>query len=142
MRDKVNALMGELRRLADGGAAILVAAALTRSRDGKGRASYAGQHLSLASFRESSEVEYATDNAHLLFPTDEDERQPVRSMLLRQEKCRDGEPKDVALSFNRRIQKFELNPFLAAASPSGGPGDAVEALRGKFASTSRKGGLH
>jgi replicative DNA helicase len=118
MRDRINMLMDELRRLADGGAAILVAAALTRSRDGKGRASYAGQNLSIASFRESGEVEYAADNAHLLFPTDEDKRQSVRSMLLKHEKCRDGEPKDVALQFDRRIQKFEHDPFLETASTS------------------------
>src|SRR5262249_51828280 len=48
MRDRVNALMSELRRAAEGGAAILAAAALTRSRDGSGRSSYAGPHLSLA----------------------------------------------------------------------------------------------
>jgi replicative DNA helicase len=123
MRDRINALMGALRQLADGGAALLVAAALVRSRNSRGRATYAGPHPSLASFRESGEVEYAADDCFLLFPPDEDNEQPVWSMLLKHAKCRDGEPKDLALRFHRRTQRFEHNPFLGAASPAGGPPD-------------------
>jgi replicative DNA helicase len=118
MRERTNALMSELRSLADGGAAILAAAALTRSRDGKGRSTYGGAHLSLASFRESSELEYGADAAFLLTPAEDDDKRPVRSMLLRQEKSRDGETTDAALVFDRRVQRFDPDPFLTAASPS------------------------
>ena len=47
MREKINASMSIMRQLADAGIGILAAAALTRSRDGKGRSSYDGKHLSL-----------------------------------------------------------------------------------------------
>ena len=74
MREKINALMSIMRQLADAGIGILAAAALTRSRDSKGRSSYDGKHLSLASFRESSELEYGCDDAFLLYPTEHGRR--------------------------------------------------------------------
>ncbi len=99
MREKINALMSIMRQLADAGIGILAAAALTRSRDSKGRSSYDGKHLSLASFRESSELEYGCDDAFLLYPTepDTDPDDPVRLMTLNHAKSRDGETKDVVL---------------------------------------------
>jgi replicative DNA helicase len=109
MREKFNALMSILRQLADAGIGILAAAALTRSRDGRGRPSYDGKYLNLASFRESSELEYGTDDAFLLFPTeaDADPNDPLRLMTLNHAKSRDGEAKDVVLKFHRRFQRFE-----------------------------------
>ena len=109
MREKINAFMSIMRQLADAGIGILAAAALTRSRDSKGRSTYDGKHLSLASFRESSELEYGTDDALLLYPTeaDADRDEPVRLMTLNHVKSRDGETKDVILKFHRRFQKFE-----------------------------------
>ena len=74
MREKINALMSIVRQLADAGIGLLAAAALTRSRDSKGRSSYDGRHLSLASFRESSELEYGCDDAFLLYPTEDGSR--------------------------------------------------------------------
>jgi len=109
MREKINALMSIMRQLSDAGTGILAAAALTRSRDGKGRSSYNGKHLSLASFRESSELEYGCDDAFLLYPAepDADPNEPVRLMTLNHAKSRDCETKDVILKFHRRFQKFE-----------------------------------
>jgi replicative DNA helicase len=122
LRERINRLMSKLRRLADkGGIGILAAAALTRSRDSKGRGSYDGQHLSLASFRESSELEYGSDECLLLFPTDEDQTAPVRSMMLSHAKSRYGEQRDVALTFHRRFQRFEVDTWSMAASSSPPP---------------------
>jgi hypothetical protein len=39
-------------------------------------------------------------------------------MLLRQEKNRDGDTTDAALVFDRRVQRFDRDPFLPAVSPS------------------------
>ena len=131
--------MSELRSLADGGAAILAAAALTRSRDSKGRSTYAGKHLSLASFRESSELEYGM---RFGVPAVPDRRgrggEPVRSVTLAHEKNRDGETKDTALAFDRRVQKFEPDPFLTAASPSA-EADRVREVWGKAARNGKRG---
>jgi replicative DNA helicase len=118
MRERINLLMSELRRLADRGrVGILAAAAVSRSRDGKGKATYDGRHLSIASLRESGELEFGCDDCLILHPTDDTPNAPVRSMLLRHEKARYGEPKDVALIFHRRFQRFEVDPFLTV-SPS------------------------
>ena len=124
MREKINALMSIIRQLVDAEIGILAAAALTRSRDSKGRSSYDGKHLSLASFRESSELEYGCDDAFLLYPTedDADPEEPVRLMTLNHAKSRDGETKDVVLKFHRRFQKFEdagpWNTTAKGSSPS------------------------
>ena len=61
--------MGSLRQFADAGVAIIVVAALARSKDAKGRSSY-NDGLSLASFRETSELEYGADDAFVLAPDD------------------------------------------------------------------------
>ena len=121
MREKINALMSVMRRLADAGIGILAAAALTRSRDGKGRSSYDGKHLSLASFRESSELEYGCDDAFLLYPTDDkaDPDDPVRLMTLNHAKSRDGETTDAQLVFHRRFQAFKpADPWTMTARGS------------------------
>jgi replicative DNA helicase len=105
--------------LADSRIGTLAVAALTLSRDGEGRSSCDGKRLSLASFRESSEVEYGTDDAFLLFPTegDADPADPVRLMTLDHAKSRDGETKDVFLTFHRRFQRFEdAGPLNMAAT--------------------------
>jgi replicative DNA helicase len=119
-REKTNALTSHMREMADCGIGIIAAAALTRSKDGKGRSSYDGKHLSLASFRESSELEYACDDAFLLFPTDPaaDPDLPDRAMTLAHVKSRDGETKTVELTFHRRFQQFVADPWLRTAATS------------------------
>ncbi len=67
LREKINAQMSMLRQFAASGVGIIAAAALTRSKDSAGRSSYGGKHLGMASFRESSELEYGCDEAFLLF---------------------------------------------------------------------------
>lgn len=120
LRERMNLLMSDLRRLADRGrVGILAAAAVSRSRDNAGRASYAGRHLSLASLRESGELEFGADDVLLLAPSDDtDDRAAVRSMLLAHAKARYAEPRDVALSYDRRIQRFAPDEWIEAASPS------------------------
>jgi replicative DNA helicase len=121
IRERINLLMTELRRLADkGNIGILATAAVSRSRDSKGKATYDGKHLSIASLRESSELEFGCDDCLILHPTDDAPNTPVRSMLLRHEKSRYGEPKDVALQFHRRFQRFAVDPWLSTVSPSAG----------------------
>src|SRR5262245_47252552 len=65
-RGAVNATMDYLRRFADAGTAVLVVSAIGRTKDGKGRTSYAGDGLNLASFCESSELEFGCDDAFIL----------------------------------------------------------------------------
>ena len=140
MREKINALMSIMRQLADAGIGILAAAALTRSRDSKGRSSYDGKYLSLASFRESSELEYGCDDAFLLYPTesDADPNEPVRLMTLNHAKSRDGETKDVVLKFHRRFQKFE-NAGLWSKTAAGSSPSPLDRVKGVWAKSGGNG---
>ncbi len=105
----VDASMEIVRAIADCGRAVIVVAAVGRQRDEKGRSGYAG--LNLASFRESSELEYGADDAFLLVPTNADDPAAV---TLKHVKSRHGEPLDIPLRFTGSVQRFD---------PSGDPVD-------------------
>jgi replicative DNA helicase len=101
-RAAVDSLMNHLRQFADADRSVFVVAAVARTRDNKGRSSYAGDGLGLASFRESSELEFGADDAFILVPDDED----GDTVTLRHLKSRSGEPCDLKLLFDRRLQRF------------------------------------
>jgi replicative DNA helicase len=100
-RGDIDRVMDFLRQFSDAGMAILCVAAVARGKDKKGRSSYAGDALSLASFRESSELEFGADDAFILVPDDED-----GTVTLRHLKSRHGECRDLTLQFDRRLQRF------------------------------------
>ena len=99
--------MDYLRQFADAGVAIIVVAALARSKDAKGRSSYT-DGLSLASFRETSELEYGADDAFILAPADDakSDGAPSSRVVLKHLKSRHGETRDIALTFDRKHQRF------------------------------------
>jgi replicative DNA helicase len=70
-RGAVNATMDYLRQFADADTAVIVVSAIGRTKDAKGRSTYAGDGLNLASFRESSELEFGADDAFILVPDDD-----------------------------------------------------------------------
>jgi replicative DNA helicase len=119
-RGSIDATMDYLRQFADAGMAVAVVSALARTKDNQGRSSYAGDGLSLASFRESSELEFGADDAFLLVP---DSKDPGR-VTLRHLKARYSEPKNLVLSFDRRRQSFTV-PLHAAGGPVS-PGELTE----------------
>lgn len=104
-RARVDSMMSAIRRFADNGGAVVAVSAVSRSKDSKGRSSYAGADVGLASFKESGELEYGADNAWLLLPNDNDTASEV--VVLKHLKSRYGELHDISLRFNRRIQRFE-----------------------------------
>lgn len=104
-RGSVDATMGYLRQFADAGTALIVVAAVSRSKDNKGRSSYS-EGLNLASFRESSELEFGCDDAFILMPVEADE-EPSSRVVLKHLKSRHGEAKDIPLSFDRPHQRFK-----------------------------------
>jgi replicative DNA helicase len=106
-RGAVDATMNYLRQFADSRFAIVVVAALARSKDSKGRSSYT-DGLSLASFRETSELEYGADDAFILAPDGDDRSDGEASsrVVLKHLKSRHGETKDIALAFDRKRQRF------------------------------------
>lgn len=100
-RGSVDATMNYLRQFADAGVAMIVVAAVSRGKDSKGRSTYSGDALTLASFRESSELEFGADDAFILVPDEDD------TVVLRHLKARHTEAKDLVLQFDRRCQRFE-----------------------------------
>jgi len=115
-RNSVNALMDYLRQFADAGVAVLVVAAVGRTRDAKGRSSYSADGLNLASFRESSELEFGADDAFILAPDAKD----AELVTLRHLKSRHGEQRDIALTFDKARQSFTpLDTSTATAKPDG-----------------------
>lgn len=101
-RGSIDATMNYLRQFADAAVAVMVIAAMARQKDKRGRSSYAGDALSLESFRESSELEFGADDAFILSP-DKDQTDLV---TLRHLKARHTEPRDIELRFERTCQSF------------------------------------
>jgi replicative DNA helicase len=99
-RSAVNALMNYIRQFADHGVGLIVVAAVGRVKDKKGRSSYAADGLNLASFRESSEIEYGCDSAYLLIPS------AGEKVIARHVKNRHGPLEDLTLTFDRALQRF------------------------------------
>lgn len=94
----LNAAMDAVRGFADAGCAVLVVSAVGRQKDNSGRSSYDG--LTLASFRESSELEYGTDSAYIIVRDDDG------GAVLKCVKNRHGDPCDIALAFDGSTQSF------------------------------------
>jgi replicative DNA helicase len=101
-RGAIDKTMDYLRQFADNGVAVIVVSAVGRGKDRKGRSSYADDALSLASYRESSELEYGCDDAFLLVP----DPKAAGRVTLKHLKSRNSEPRDVALIFDARHQRF------------------------------------
>jgi replicative DNA helicase len=131
-RGAVDATMSYLRQFADVGIALIVVAAVARSKDAKGRSSY-GAGLSLASFRETSELEYGADDAFILVPADDGDGEdgPLRRVVLRHLKSRHGETRDIPLIFDGAHQRFSTaDPVEPKGRADGGKLSA--ALRGMW----------
>lgn len=121
-RSSVDATMQHLRNFADSGVAVIVVAAVGRTKDRQGRSSYDGDGLNLASFRESSELEFGADDAFILVPHSKEPTQVV----LRHLKARHTEPRDLTLEFDRSCQQFK--PVDYSWNPDGDAGKLSRTL--------------
>ncbi len=101
-RGSVNIVMDLLRKFADAGRAVVVVAAVSRTKDSKGRVSNDGGGLNLASFRESSELEFGADDCFMIVKHPKDDAQ----IILKHSNARNGEAKDNTLTFDKRHQQF------------------------------------
>jgi len=115
-RHKVNRTMDYLRRFAAGGHAVVVLSAVGRSKDSSGRSSYTGAGLSLASFRESSELEFGSADAFILAPVDDAKPDVVRLAHL---KGRHSAARTIDLRFDRGRQAFTLLDGAVGRAPTG-----------------------
>lgn len=104
-RLRANATMDLLRQFAARGVAVIALSAIGRGRDDKGRSTYAASSMSLASYRDSGELEYGGDQAFLIAPADEADQTVMR---LSHVKNRHGPLRTVDLRFDRAHQAFTL----------------------------------
>lgn len=133
-RGSVDAMMNYLRQFADAGAAVIALSAVGRTKDRAGRSSYDGDGLNLASFRESSELEFGADDAFILTPDPKTDD----VVILRHLKARHTEAKDVELRFDRRLQRFTpLGP--PSTKPPRDAGKLQAALKAMWNSTAAAG---
>ena len=95
--------MSYLRQFADANAAVIVVSSVGRQKDTRGRSSYAGDSLNLASFKESGELEFGADDAYILAPSPDDRHVHELKHL----KARHREQEHIVLRFDGRIQRFE-----------------------------------
>jgi replicative DNA helicase len=114
-RLRANAVMDMLRLFAGQGCAVLALSAVGRSRDNAGRSTYSAAAMSLASFRDSGELEYGADNAFLLAPVDEHDKSVVRLSHL---KSRHGAEQTLDLNFDRARHSFTLLDAAVDARPA------------------------
>lgn len=111
LRTQTNAVMDCCRLLADEGRAVIVVSALSRQK-GAGGSNYDPKSLGLASFRESSELEYGADSAWLLI------REPNSEQVeLRQVKNRTGRLQTLKLLFDGNRQQFRDDPTATEWKP-------------------------
>jgi replicative DNA helicase len=110
-RGSVDACMDYLRQFADAGVAVVCVSAVGRVKNHRGQSSYDGDALNLASFRESSELEFGADDAFLLVKNPDDDQ----AVILRHLKARHTEARDLALHFDRACQRF--TPAPSSSSP-------------------------
>lgn len=114
-RLRANAVMDMLRQFAGQGCAVLALSAVGRSRDNAGRSTYSAAAMSLASFRDSGELEYGGDDCFLLAPVDENDKSVVRLSHL---KSRHGAEQTIDLNFDRARQSFTLLDAAVDARPA------------------------
>ena len=113
-RAKIDALMSGVRVLANAGVCVVLVSSVARQKSKNGSSTYAG--LNLASFRGSSEIEFGADTAYIL---DADPKSGIG--VLKCEKDRFRQPRDIYLRFNGALQTFSagepLDQFDAAPEP-------------------------
>ncbi len=122
-RGAVDALMDYIRQFCETGIAVIVVSAVGRGRDSSGKSSYAAGALSLASFRESSELEYGADDAYIIAPEEEDDCETIIAKHL---KARHREQHDIKLTFDRPRQSFSVAAIGSEWSPNGTERNALE----------------
>ncbi len=100
-RGGIDRAMSLIRQFADAGSCVFVISALARQKNAKGQNSYDAEALSMASFRDSSELEFGADSAWILTTGKEPSERTLKHL-----KARNGECRDIALEFNGSVQRF------------------------------------
>jgi replicative DNA helicase len=111
LRTQTNATMDLCRLLADQGRAVIVVSALSRQKS-SGGSTYDSKSMGLASFRESSELEYGSDAAWLLIREPDSDQVELKCV-----KNRAGKLCSLQLLFDGSRQQFRDDPNATEWNP-------------------------
>jgi len=93
--------MSWIRQFADAGCCVFVISALARQKNAQGVSGYSAENLTMAAFRDSSELEFGADDAYILATGKEPHERTLKHL-----KSRNGECRDIDLEFDGRVQRF------------------------------------
>lgn len=131
-RSQTTAVLDVFREWTAAGKGLLVLSSVGRQPTGKhGKSSYDG--LTLASFKESGDIEYAADDAFLLPPADD-----AGLAVLSHVKARHTEPESVPLRAELGYMRFD--PADGPPTPTGGRAGLLGNARAAWAKAAAKGG--
>jgi replicative DNA helicase len=133
LRDKrtmTNSILDAFREFAKHGWGFLVLSSVGRQPSGKhGRSSYDG--LSLASFKESGDIEYSADDAFILVPPESG------YTVLKHVKARHDESTDIPLAVRLDVMTFEP---VSVPPSEGAAAELLAAAGGMWGNNPAKGG--
>src|SRR5439155_6660066 len=98
-RSQTNAVLDTFRAFAEAGRGLLVLSSVGRQPNRQGKSGYSG--LTLASFKESGDIEYSADDAYILTPPEDG------CATLKHVKARHTETADIPLRCDLSVMRFE-----------------------------------
>jgi replicative DNA helicase len=121
-RQRLNMLISQARGIAAAGISVVLVSAVGRTSSKK-NGGYNGKELGLASFRESSEIEYGVDDAFVMVNSGTDDLPDGRRVVeLRHVKSRNHRPVHLKFEFDGAIQRFKFVGELEVEEGGGGGG--------------------
>jgi replicative DNA helicase len=107
-RQRLNMLISQARGIAEAGISVVLVSAVGRTSSKK-NGGYNGKELGLASFRESSEIEYGVDDAFVMVGFGGEAMPDGRKIIeLRHVKSRNHRPVSLKFEFDGAIQQFKF----------------------------------
>jgi replicative DNA helicase len=110
-RSQTNAILDTFRQFADAGPGLLLLSSVGRQPNKNGKSTYDG--LTLASFKESGDIEYAVDDAYILAPPEDG------WATLKHVKARHTEMTDIVLRAELSLMRFDPSGGAPAATAQG-----------------------
>lgn len=126
-RSQTNAVLDTFRRFADAGRGVLMLSSVGRQPNKHGRSGY--DDLTLASFKESGDIEYSADDAYILTPPENG------TATLKHVKARHSEMSDIVLRADLSVMRFDS---AGGGTASGEQVELLEKARQLHATRERK----
>ena len=127
-RSQTNAILDTFRQFADAGRGLLMLSSVGRQPNKNGKSTYDG--LTLASFKESGDIEYSADDAYILTPPEDG------WATLKHVKARHTEMTDIVLRAELSLMRFDPT---GGSPPASAQGELLAKARKLFSKGKKKG---